>query len=431
MPELNDLHYLRAASQVFDTPLLLSEAQGLLIGEYLAARMQGLTPPEPKGNRFRGDEAFEPGAEGPEWQGFARVGNVARISLMGELVNRGSWMGSYSGMTSYEGFAEQLNRAAAAKDISSILLDVNSPGGAAAGMSETARLVHKVSQEKPVIAVVNSLAASAAYGLISGATKIVMTESSEVGSIGVLRLHLDRSKQLESRGVTATIIHAGQRKIDGHPFGPLEGEARASIEERVNAIMDRFVALVSDHRGIDGQAIRDLEAATLLSDDAISAGLADEIGTFDEVLTDLSRARVGRTISQQRGQSMSETSTAPDANASGISQEQLDAAVSKATEAGAEAGALAERERIKAILGGDEAEGREELAKHFAFDTSQSPEAANAALAKSPKAAADPQEDFGERKDRAAADAGFELGAPVTTEQPKSGLSQAVDRYTK
>ncbi|CTQ53550.1 Putative signal peptide peptidase SppA [Roseibium album] len=431
MPELNDLHYLRAASQVFDTPLLLAETQGLLIGEYLAARMHGVTPPEPQGNRFRGDDAFEPGNEGPEWQGYAMVGSVARIGLMGELVNRGSWMGTHSGMTSYEGFAEQMTRAGVDSAVSAIALDVNSPGGAAAGMLENARLVKSIAAKKPVIAVVNSLAASAAYGLISGASKIVMTESSEVGSIGVLRLHLDRSKELENRGVTATIIHAGARKVDGHPFGPLEGEARASIEQRVNMIMDRFVALVADHRGIDAQSVRDLEANTLLSDDAIAAGLANEVGTFDEVLEDLSRARVGRTISQQRGLSMSENNQAPDASASGITQAQLDAAVKTATEAGVKSGALAEQERIKAILGGDEAEGREDLARHFAFDTDQSPAAAKAALAKSPKATApEAEEDFSDRKDRASGEAALEFGGPNKIEQPKSGLTKAVDRYT-
>ncbi|MCV0427815.1 MAG: S49 family peptidase [Roseibium sp.] len=430
MPE-HELSYLRAASQVFDTPLLLAESQGLLIGEYLASRMLGVAPTETQGNRFRGEDAFEPGAGGPEWQGYARIGNVARIGLMGELVNRGAWMGSYSGMTSYEGFAEQLKRAASDSEVSAIALDVNSPGGVVSGMFETARLVKSVAEEKPVIAVVNSLAASAGYGVISGATKIVMSESSEVGSIGVLRLHFDRSKQMEARGVKATIIHAGDRKVDGHPFGPLEGDARASIETRVNSIMDRFVALVTEHRGVDAQAIRDLQANLLFSDEALDVGLADQVGTFDEVLEDLSRARVGRKISQQRGLSMSGNNQAPDASASGINQEQLDSATATARSEGEKAGAESERGRIKAILDSDEAKGREDLARHFAFNTDQSPEAANAALAKSAKAtvSTDKDDDFADRKDRAAQEAQIDLAGPLKVEKEKSGLAKAVDRY--
>ncbi|MET1410710.1 S49 family peptidase [Roseibium sp. HPY-6] len=433
MSEINELSYLRAASQVFDTPLLLSQSQGLLIGEYLAARMLGQAMPEPQGNRFRGEEVIEPGVNGPEWQGYARIGNVARIQLMGELVNRGAWMGSYSGMTSYEGFTEALTRAAADSEVSTILLDVNSPGGQAAGMIEAARLVRSVAEQKPVIAIVNSLAASAGYGLVSGASKIVMTESSEVGSIGVLWLHFDRSKQMENRGVKATIIHAGARKVDGHPFGPLEGDALSSIEAKINGIMTRFVSLVGEHRGIGEDAIRDLEANTLFSDEAVSAGLADEIGTFDEVLEDLSRARVGRTISQQRRLAMSGNNQLPDASASGITQEQLDTAAATARREGEQAGAQAERGRIKAILDGDEAEGREELARHFAFDTDQSPEAANAALGKSPKASVEAKEedDFADRKDKASASADLDLGGPLKTEKQRSSLSKAVDRFAK
>ena len=431
MPEINELSYLRAASQVFHTPLLLSESQGLLVGEYLAARMLGETPPAPQGNRFKGEEVIEPGANGPEWQGYARIGSTARIQLMGELLNRGAWMGSWSGLTSYEGFTEQLNRAASDDEVSTILLDVNSPGGAAAGMNETARQVRAVAEQKPVIAVVNSMAASAAYGLVSGATKIVMTESAEVGSIGVLWLHFDRSKQIESRGVKATIIHAGARKVDGHPFGPLEGDALASIEGRISQIMTRFVSLVGEHRGIDAGAVRDLEANLLFSDEAISAGLADETGTFDEVLEDLSRARVGRTISQQRRQSMSGNNQLPDASASGTTQEQLDTAVATARREGEQAGASVERGRIKAILDGEEATGREDLARHFAFDTDQSPEAATAALGKSPKAEAkaEKEEDFTELKSKASAQTEIDLGGPIKGAKTRSGLSKAVDRY--
>ncbi|MEE4012106.1 S49 family peptidase [Roseibium sp. FZY0029] len=432
MPDVNELSYLRAATQVFDTPLLLAESQGLLIGEYLASRMLGVATPSPQGNRFRGEDAFEQGPDGPEWQGYSRIGSVARISLMGELVNRGAWMGSYSGMTSFEGFTEQMNRAGAASDVSAIALDVNSPGGQAAGMIEAARLVRKISQVKPVIAVVNSMAASAAFGLISGATKIVMTESSEVGSIGVLWLHFDRSKQLETRGVKATIIHAGARKVDGHPFGPLEGDAKASIETRVNAIMSQFVGLVSEHRGLEEKVVFDLEASMLGADAALEAGLADQVGTFDEVLEDLASARVGRTISQKKGLIMSENNQGPDASASGITQAQLDTAVAAAKREGVAEGAAAERGRIKAILDSEEAEGREELARHFAFDTDQTPESANAALTKSPKATAEKGhegDEFTALKEEAAAGAALDFGGPASSEKAKSGLSKAVDRY--
>jgi signal peptide peptidase SppA len=420
------LRYLRAASHVFGTPLLLTESQSLLIGEYLAARVLGRDIPEPQGNRFQGEEVFQNEGLGPEWQGYARIGSAARISLMGELVNRGAWMGSYSGMTAYEGFSEQLSRAVADPEVATILLDVNTPGGAAHGMTETARRIKAAAAEKPVVAVVNSLAASAGYGLVSGASEIVMSESSEVGSIGVVLVHYDRSEQLANAGVKVTMIHAGKSKVDGHPYGPLEGRALDNLQSRVDRIMTDFVGLVSEHRTMDQAAIRDLEASLLSSGEAIDAGLADQVATFDDVVSDLSRARVGRSTSQTRGLSMSETTTAPDATASGITQAQLDSAVAAARSEGRTEGIVSERDRIGAILGSEEAKGREAQAQHFAFKTEMSPEDARAALATASSASSDPEpQSFEDRKD--AAD-DIDLGGPAKSEKPASGLRAAVDR---
>lgn len=128
---------------------------------------------------------------------------------------------------------------------------------------------------------------------------------------------------------------------------------------------------------------------------------------------------------------MSGNNAGPDASASGITQEQLESAVELAVADAIEAATVAERGRIKAILDGEEAKGREDLARHFAFDTDQSPEAATAALGKSPKAKAEAKEDedFASRKDKASADADLDLGGPVKTEKQRSGLSRAVDRF--
>lgn len=350
-PGLTDLGYLHAAKLVFDTPLLLAETQGLLIGEYLAARMEGSEPPAPQGNRFVGEEQFDLSADGRRWRGYARTDDVARVSLMGELVNRGAWMGSYSGMTSYEGFTHTLKLVEDDPEIRTAVLDVNTPGGQASGMLEAGRAVRSLAEKKPVIAVVNSLAASAGYGLISGATEIVAAESAELGSIGVLMLHFDRSQQLAERGVKATIIHAGARKVDGNPFGPLEGAAKEAIEARIARIMNQFVGLVSEHRGISAQSVIDLQAGILSAEQAVAAGLADRIGTFQSVLADITRARGGRLHSQKKDIDMSETNGGPAAeNNTGITQGQLDQAVAQATSDGQAAGAEAERTRISTVL---------------------------------------------------------------------------------
>jgi hypothetical protein len=125
---------------------------------------------------------------------------VAIIPVLDTLVNRGAWLDSRSGLTSYEGIAAQLRAAGSDPEVRSVLLDISSPGGEAAGMAGLADLIRSVRQTKPVTAFVNDMAASAAYGIASAANEIVISPTSTVGSIGVVMLHADRSGELAAQG---------------------------------------------------------------------------------------------------------------------------------------------------------------------------------------------------------------------------------------
>jgi ClpP class serine protease len=99
-------------------------------------------------------------------------------------------------MTSYEGLKYQLATAARDASVSSILLDMDSPGGEAVGSFEAADAVRAAAGVKEVVAVVSGMAASAAYAIASAATRIVTTSSGISGSIGVVMLHADYSNKL-------------------------------------------------------------------------------------------------------------------------------------------------------------------------------------------------------------------------------------------
>ena len=339
-----ELAYVRIASHAFGVPLLLAEQQGLVIGEFLAGRMSDC---DSKASRFLGgDQQAEETEHGPKWKGYRRDGNVATLNIHGELVNRGAWLGASSGLTSYEGIGEQLRQVSGDDEVSKIILDINSPGGEATYMPETARAIRALSETKEVVAYVNGMAASAAYGLASGASRIVMAASASVGSIGVLVLHFDQSDRLKNMGVKTTLIHAGAHKVDGHPFGPLEGSALANIKNRIEHVMTSFVGVVADHRiDLNEENIRGLEARILLGPEALEAGLADEFGTYEGLLESLKSARGGQ-VSQTRSNSMVEKSTGSESTS--ISQAQLDAAVEKATVAGKAEG---EKEGLAAAIG--------------------------------------------------------------------------------
>src|SRR5215467_6271108 len=129
-----------------------------------------------------------------------------------------------------DGIRARLEAAAANPDVSAIVLDVDSPGGTVAGTPETAAAVRRAAEVKPVVAVANSLAASAAYWIASQASSLVVGPSADVGSIGVISAHIDRSKMLEDMGLRVTVVSAGRYKAEGNPFAPLSDEAKANMQ---------------------------------------------------------------------------------------------------------------------------------------------------------------------------------------------------------
>ncbi|MEZ5764897.1 MAG: S49 family peptidase [Xanthobacteraceae bacterium] len=215
---------------------------------------------------------------------------AAIIPVHGSLVNRGGWLDAMSGLTSYEKLKFQVGEAAKDPAVQSILLDIDSPGGEAIGAFETADAIRLAGQSKPVIAVANGLCCSAAYALASGATKIVTSRSSVVGSIGTFILHLDRSKQLADMGVKPTLIAVGKRKGDGLPHFELSDEAKTELQSYAIRINNLFVSTVAANRPrTTADSILALEAGVFIGAEAIEHGLVDEVATLEEVLDYLAR----------------------------------------------------------------------------------------------------------------------------------------------
>ncbi|MDN2578931.1 S49 family peptidase [Aquibium sp. ELW1220] len=372
------------ASRVLNRPLLLHPDKAAIVLHVLQGRIgvEQVAPISPDANRFMGSRIGEDGRK----RTYSIVGGVATIPIVGSLVNRGAWIGASSGLVSYEGLSKQLSDAAADPEVSAILLDIDSPGGEASGMFTLAAQIAQVTQTMPVTALVNDMAASAAYGLASAASEIVVSPTSIVGSVGVVLTHLDRSGEMERKGVRATLIHAGRHKVDGHPFGPLSEAVHADLQAEVTKVHDQFVSLVAANRpGMTDHDVRATEARTYLGQDAIDVGLADRIATLDAVLAELSKPARGAT-STRRGFAMSKpTETAPMAIA-GISQADHDAAVEVARAEGMRAGQTEATARIRSILGCEDAKGREAQAMVLALDTAMNAEDAAKVLAASPKA---------------------------------------------
>lgn len=281
---------LHIADRALNTPLMIEAGKAAIIVDVLAGRI-GID--RLQASRFEGTE-IGTGSDGRPRQLPYRVtpDGVAVVSIVGTLVARGAWIGASSGLVSYEGVSHQLKQAAADAKVRAVILDLHSPGGEAIGAFETAALVRDLASRKRTVAIVNGMAASAAYAIASGASEIVTTETGVSGSIGVMIVHLDGSGKLTKEGIAATLIYAGERKVDGNPFQPLSDAARADIKARVDTVHDLFVRTVATGRGakLTAAAARATEARTYVGEAAVRSGLADRVGTFEDVLAELSRA---------------------------------------------------------------------------------------------------------------------------------------------
>ena len=216
--------------------------------------------------------------------------HIAVIAVHGTLVRRTGGLDAASGLTSYAVIAEQLDAAISDPAIAAILLDVDSPGGESGGVFDLADRIRAATQVKPVWAVANEQAFSAAYAIASAATRVFVARTGGVGSIGVIAMHLDQSAKDAKDGVRYTPVFAGARKNDLTPHAAITDEAHAVLRAEVERLYDLFVDTVARHRGLDAQAVRDTEAGQFFGAQAVDAGLADAVGGFDAALAQLSRS---------------------------------------------------------------------------------------------------------------------------------------------
>ncbi len=170
--------------------------------------------------------------------------------------------------------------------VSKIILDIDSPGGTSYGVTELAQKIYDSRGQKPIIAVANSLAASAAYWIGASADRFYITPGGIVGSIGVYAIHQDVSKMAEDLGVKTTLISAGKYKTLGNQFEPLNEEALAHIQARVDDVYGQFLADVARGRGVAASVVRGGygEGDVLTAKAAKAEGMVDGVMTFDAVV---------------------------------------------------------------------------------------------------------------------------------------------------
>jgi capsid assembly protease len=215
-----------------------------------------------------------------------QMGRVAIVSMRGLIVQRPDLWTRYGYDTSASQFAEVNEALVADPSVGSIVWDVDSPGGVVAGVPEAWARLYALRGQKRIVAVANSLMASAAYWLSSAADEVVASPSALVGNIGVVHVHVDYSKANDLAGQNYTYIYAGKNKVAGHPDAPLSDDALSLIQDRVDGAYAQFVKSVSQGRGVTPEAVRSGfgQGAALMAVAGQSAGLVDRVASLASVL---------------------------------------------------------------------------------------------------------------------------------------------------
>ena len=299
----------RVARRIFPAAHLISPAGAANVLAALAPRLGIGYLVEPSGHVLNFDagnqvlpskEAHNLGLPARNWDSsrdfaFDEATGIAHIPIEGELVHRFGHLDPHSGMTGYDGIKLKVQAAHKDESVKGILLDIDSPGGEVYGLEGAAKAILAARVDKPVWAMVNEYAASAAYWLASAADRIFLPPLGDVGSIGAVIIHKDVSGALEQAGVVITLIHAPKdgHKVDWSPIDGLSDEARDELQGRADFAYARFVAGVAEGRGISEDAVRATEARVLMAPDALAAGLIDAIAFEDEVTEEFA-ARLAR-----------------------------------------------------------------------------------------------------------------------------------------
>ncbi len=262
-------HYPHLAARLFDVPLLIHPAKLDMILHGLSQRL-GISYPEP--------QAYLPALQRKEGARYRIQNGVALIDVMGILAHRsGNMNPDSSAIQSYERISEQLRAALSDQSITTILLQLDSPGGEVSGAFQLAEQIMQGRSVKPIHALANDIAASAAYLIGSAATTLTVSPTGQIGSIGVVLRHLDVSQAMEKEGVKITFIHAGAHKVDGNPYQPLPEAVKAQLQTDVNHYYDLFVQTVAKQRSLNPQQIKDTEARMFIADEALHRGLVDAV----------------------------------------------------------------------------------------------------------------------------------------------------------
>ena len=197
---------------------------------------------------------------------FGKSAYVARISLSGVI-------------TDDRDLLERLEDVASDGRAKAIIVAIDSPGGTVVGGEAFYAALREASAEKPVVAVMGTTAASAAYMVAIGADRIFAHSGTVTGSIGVLLQTAQVTDLLQSIGISPISIKSSPLKAVPSPVEELTPAGRAAAQEVVDAMYRMFVDMVGDRRGLSGDRLSAVTDGRIFTGrQAVELGLIDGVG---------------------------------------------------------------------------------------------------------------------------------------------------------
>lgn len=177
---------------------------------------------------------------------------------------------------------ETVRKSAAVKGV---IISIDSPGGTTAGGEAIFEAIRKLAADKPVVAQVGTLAASAGYMIASATDHIVARQSSIVGSIGVLVQFPDLTGLMDKIGVKMEEVKSSPLKAEPNPFNPTTDEERAMLRAMIMDSYDWFVGLVDERRPMTrAEVLAVADGSVFTGRQALQRKLVDELGGEDQAV---------------------------------------------------------------------------------------------------------------------------------------------------
>lgn len=336
------------ASRLLNVPLMISPDKLEALFQVLGPRI-GLTdfPVSPPA-------AVTDFSRRPQYREYSGDG-IGLIPVMGPLAYNVSLGDALcSDIVSYRDIRDMFREALADPLIESILFQFDSPGGEVAGVFDLADEIYNARAQKPIYAIIDESAFSAAYALASAASTIFVPRTGGAGSIGVIATFVDQSDKDKKDGLKYISIFSGARKNDFNPHNPLSSEALARLQSLVDEDYKIFVETIARNRGMTVDAVIGTEAGIFQGGSAVEAGLADQVMNFDQAVRYVeSRSQTGGTNMRIFGRRATVAPAAEEANGRQPEEKdviELDALLENARNEGYEHGrAQAIKEAIEAV----------------------------------------------------------------------------------